>query len=65
MTDASRYDGMTLNERLAVADLINAYEAAAKARDRAKMVSILRKVGVRDPKWTVDTQLQNPERYDQ
>lgn len=39
---------MTVNERLFEAGLLDAFDAAAKAQDRAKMISILSKVGLAD-----------------
>jgi len=58
-----RFGGMTVNERLWAANLIGAFDAAAKARDRTSMVDILSRVAVSDPEASVDTILANPSRY--
>jgi hypothetical protein len=39
---------MTVNERLFDAGLVDAFDAAANARDRARMISILSKVDLAD-----------------
>ena len=68
MDDASRkYAGMTLNERLWSAKLIERWDAAVRARDRAAMLDILAQVEIADgPKgrvWIVDTTLADPRKY--
>ena len=60
----SRYGGMTLNERLCEADLIAQFDAAARARDRIKMVTLLNSVELGDQSETItDAILKNPSKY--
>jgi len=63
MSNQSRYAGMTVNERLFEAGLVEAFDAAARARDRSEMIRILSEVDVDDAAWSADTILQNPEKY--
>ena len=68
VSEASRkYAGMTMNERLWEAGLMNEFEAAAAARDRDRMLLICARVGIADGptgrSWIVDTVLANPARY--
>lgn len=63
MNDQGRYAGMTVNERLFDAGLMDAFDAAARARDRAEMNRLLTEVDVEDAAWSVDTILERPERY--
>lgn len=74
MTDASRDDepgrftGMTTNERLFTAGLLDAWDAAALKRDRERMVEILAKVTdagfTRDSAIrTVDAVLTDPGKF--
>jgi hypothetical protein len=42
--DDSRYAGMSVNERLFAAGLIDQWDAAARRRDREAMVALLRRV---------------------
>jgi hypothetical protein len=63
MNDRDRYAGMTVNERLFVAGLMDAFEAAALARDRSEMIRILTEVDVEGAAWSADTILQDPKRY--
>jgi len=58
-----RYSGMTVNERLFEAGLIEAFDAAAKARDRSEMIRILTEVEVLGAEVSTDTILANPARY--
>jgi len=57
------YSGMTINERLSAAGLVDAFDDAARRRDRDKMIELLRCVDVETPEWSVDTILAHPERY--
>lgn len=57
------YSGMTVNERLFAAGLVDAFDDAARRRDRDKMIELLRRVEVETPEWSVDTILAHPERY--
>ena len=47
MTDKHDYGGMTVNERLFVAGLADAFNDAVARRDRAVMISILETVDAR------------------
>jgi hypothetical protein len=63
MGDLSRYAGMTVNERLFDAGLMQDFDAATRARDRAEMIRLLTAVDVADAAWSADTILESPERY--
>lgn len=63
MSDASRYAGMTVNERLFDAGHLDAFDLAARARDRAEMVRLLVEVCVEDAARSADTILRTPDRY--
>ena len=63
MNDRGRYAGMAVNERLLDAGVMEAFDAAASARDRAEMIRILTDVDVEDAAWSADTILERPERY--
>jgi hypothetical protein len=54
---------MTVNERLHQAGLIEAFDAAARSRDRAHMIEILERVEVGDATGTVDAILEKPGFY--
>jgi hypothetical protein len=63
---ADRFAGMTMNERLFEAGLLEAFDAAFSARDRGALIDIYRQVG-RDGEMaerSVDMMLANPDRYD-
>ena len=55
---------MTVNERLFNAGLIDAYDAAKKARDRAEMIRLLTAVDVEDAAWSADTSLSRADPND-
>jgi len=57
------YAGMTVNERLFAAGLLDEFEEAARARDRARMIALLAQVEIADPYWSVNTMLKNPGEY--
>lgn len=59
------YSGMTLNERLFEAKLLDQFQAAANAKDRKTLIDILGRVDVKskEAEWTVDTIFSNPEKY--
>jgi hypothetical protein len=60
-----RYRGMTVNERLVVAGLLEQFDAATRRRDRAAMMALLAQVDL-DPEQaalTTETVLANPKRY--
>jgi hypothetical protein len=64
MPGESRYDGMTVNERLFEAGLIPEWDAAARSRNRDKMVELLTKVDLGEQAERIlDTVLSNPEQY--
>jgi hypothetical protein len=57
------FAGMTVNERLFVAGLLNQFDDAARARDRARMIELLSQIEVVHPDRSVDTILDNPTKY--
>jgi hypothetical protein len=61
----SPYAGMTVNERLYAADLIEAWDAAVMRRDRAKMLEILMvtELTAEQAASTLDTTLADPGKY--
>jgi len=60
-----RYTGMTMNERLFEAGLVEEFDAAFRARDRAALIDIYSRVGGGEfAEKSVDTILANPEKYD-
>lgn len=62
-TPGLEFAGMTVNERLFVAGVMDAFGAAARARDRECMIGILCDVEVEDASTTVDAILAEPTRY--
>jgi hypothetical protein len=62
---APKYAGMTVNERLFVAGVLDEFERAAFDRDRAAMISVLQRVELpsNQAAETTDTILSNPKRY--
>ncbi len=63
MSDPSRYVGMTVNEPLFEAGLMDAFETAARARDRSEMIRVLTQLDVEGAAWSADTILKNPTKY--
>ncbi|QKG71205.1 hypothetical protein [Erythrobacter mangrovi] len=63
MADATRYTGMTVVERLFHAGLMEAFDTAVRARNRAKLLHLLRLVDIEDARASVDMILKDPERY--
>ena len=65
--DTKRPDlgGMTLNERLFSAGLLDEWDAAVRRHDRAAMITILGRAGLseKDAAWSVDMVLADPGRY--
>jgi hypothetical protein len=60
----SNYQGMTVNERLVVAGLIEQWDAAVKRRDRDRMIETLKQVDIgSDAEKIVDAVLKNPALY--
>ena len=60
-----KFDGMTGNERLYTAGLLDAWDRAFKARDRAELIAIYGQVEFtsEDAAASVDRMLANPAKY--
>ncbi len=60
-----KYDGMTVNERLYAADLLDAYEAAAMNGDRTTMIAILVRAEMTPEQsvQTTDAILADPKKF--
>ncbi len=59
-----RYAGMTTNERLYVAGLLEQFTEAFHRRDRSEMIRCLDLVELAEQSETIaDTMLNNPTRY--
>jgi hypothetical protein len=55
---------MTTNERLFEAGLLSEWNAAARSRNRERMIELLGKVDLGDQaEWIADTVLSNPGKY--
>ncbi len=64
MQHESRYAGMTTNKRLFDAGLLSEWSAAARSRNRERMIELLGKVDLGDPAESIaNTVLSNPEKY--
>lgn len=64
MNTMGQYDGMSVNERLFSAGLIDAFDKAAKTRNRNDMIGILGQVELLDEAESiVDAILASPVRY--
>ena len=63
MIDRPNYGAMTINERLVEAGLLEAFEVAARSRDRRAMLRLLTEVDVSDPSQTIDPILHDPAKY--
>lgn len=59
------YSAMTVNERLAVAGLIEDFDSAITAGDRQRAIGVLEQVDMDENSaaFTVDTTLGNPSKY--
>jgi hypothetical protein len=59
------YAGMTVNERLVIAGLIAAWDAAVAGRDRARMIEILMSTELSEKQAaeTTDAVLADPGKY--
>jgi len=56
----SRFTGMTTNERLAEAGLLDAWDAAFERRDRNELITLLGQVDLAgQAAWITDQALQN------
>jgi hypothetical protein len=65
MKDKPSYGGMTVNERLYEAGLLDAWDAAATSRNRDRLIELLSTVGLsEEAEWISNTVLSNPKRYD-
>lgn len=60
---ASMQGGMTVNERLYAASVMDLFDQAVRTADRPAMIRILRLVGVDPPEATADPILECPDRY--
>jgi len=62
--NANKYDGMTVNERLFAAGLLDQFDDAARQRDRHALLAILARVEMtpNQAQQTVDTVLANERR---
>lgn len=62
---SERYAGMTLNERLYAAGLLERFDAAVEQSDRGAMAELLKQVGIdaSGAQLTINTILANPARY--
>lgn len=60
-----KYSGMTTNERMFVAGLLDDFDTAARRRDRSRMIAILLQVEFdhAEASSIVDTILSNPATY--
>jgi hypothetical protein len=59
------YRGMTVNERLVAAGLLNAFDAAARSRNKSNMIDILLQVQLdaNQAEETVKAILNDPAKY--
>ena len=65
MHEKPKYGGMTVNERLVVARLIEQWDYAVNTRDRNAMIEILKKVELPETESgrITDTVLDHPAKY--
>ncbi len=59
MSSSVRYAGMTLNERLSDAGLLDAFDAARASGDRKTLIALCREVDADDPEWIGDAALSS------
>lgn len=61
----TNYRAMTVNERLFAANLLKAFDAAARGRDKSEMIKILLEVQLSpdQAKETVSAILNDPAKY--
>jgi hypothetical protein len=64
-SDRVRFGGMTVNERLFAAGILDQFDDAARRRDRQSMLAYLRRVAMTDSQAveTADAILANPSFY--
>ena len=62
---SERYAGMTLNERLYTAGLLERFDEALQQSNRGAMAELLEQVGIdaSGAQFTINTMLANPARY--
>jgi len=60
-----KFAGMTVNERLVVAGLLQQWDKSVKARDRDAMIAILKRVDLPETESAriADSVLANPTKY--
>ena len=63
MAEERSYFGMTVNERLVLSGLIEAWDAAVRDRDRATMIAVLEAVHLGNPGDIADRVLADPANY--
>jgi hypothetical protein len=64
MNEKPEYSGMTVNERLSEAGLLPEWDAAARSRNRERMIDLLGKVDLANQaEWIADTILSKPGKY--
>jgi hypothetical protein len=64
MDENAKYAGMTVNERLFAAGILNDWDAAATSRNRERMIELLGRVELADQaEQIVNTVLANPGLY--
>jgi len=64
MSADSKYSGMTVNDRLRRAGIMDAWDAEAISRDRDQMIELLGQIDLRNQAGKiVDTILADPRRY--
>ena len=60
----AKFAGMTANERLPTAGLLEVFDQAARGRDRARIIEVLGKVELADQAEDIaDAILIEPQRY--
>jgi len=57
------YLGMTVNERLFAGGLLDEFDDATRARDRARVIALLSQVEVVELDRSVNAILSNPRKY--
>lgn len=63
MRDKPSYEGMTVNERLYEAGLLDNWNAAVSSRNRGRMIELLEAVDLSDQaEWISDTVLARPSK---